>query len=264
MLEDGKIISNLRYKGDYFKVVFDAPRISQACQPGQFVHVRIEALRDRILRRPFSINDAVDGQVKILYKIVGEGTKFLSTLGAGTSCNMMGPSGNGFKSKADKIPLIVTGGYGAAATFMLAKKSPQKGILIAGAKTKDELVLIEEYEKIGFKTLISTDDGSRGEKAFVTKLLDEFILKNKTDIAKFAIYACGPRPMLDATIKIILDNGLDGEISLDHLMCCGVGACLACVVKLKNKSGGWKYSRTCTEGPVFMASDIFLDCQVLI
>ncbi len=258
MIEEAKIISNLRYKGDYFRVVFEAPSISPACGPGQFVHVKIEGLQHRILRRPFSISEACDGEIKILYKIVGEGTKFLSTLGAGASCSMMGPCGNGFRARQDKTPVIIAGGYGAAATLMLAKKAERKGFLIAGARTKDELVLVEEYEKIGFKTIISTDDGSFGQKGLVTLLLEKFIKENGGEIANFAFYSCGPEPMLYAVTRMLISCGTDGEMSLDHLMCCGVGACLACVVKVKNGSGGWKYSRTCTEGPVFMASEIFL------
>ncbi|HRR28249.1 MAG TPA: dihydroorotate dehydrogenase electron transfer subunit [Victivallales bacterium] len=253
-----KIISNLRYKANYFKITFDASDIAKKATPGQFIHLKIEGLRNKILRRPFSINDNENGQIKILYKLVGEGTEFLSTLPPGTICNILGPLGKGFTIYQDKIPVIITGGYGTAATYMLAKVS-RKGFLLAGAKSSSELVLIEDYKKLGFEISISTDDGSEGKKALVTELVEDFIRKNKTNISDFAFYACGPEGMLIALTKILLNNKLDAEISLDHMMCCGVGACLACVVRVKKPGGGWTYSRTCKDGPVFNASNLFLD-----
>lgn len=259
MLEDCRIISNTRYKGDYFKLVFDSPRISPSCRPGQFVHVKIGGPADRMLRRPFSVNDACDGRIRILYKVVGDGTSFLSRLPPGTICNLMGPRGNGFGETSGRTPVIVAGGYGAAATFMLAKNSPKKGFLLAGARTSAELVLIEDYRRIGFDVMISTDDGSEGEKGLVTSLLDKFIRERRSCIGDFSFHACGPEPMLYAMARMLRSEGLDGEVSLDHMMCCGVGACLACVVRLRKQDGGWKYSRTCTDGPVFPASSLFLD-----
>lgn len=259
MLSECKIINNFKYKGDYFKIIFDAPDIAPKCMPGQFVHIKIEGMRDKILRRPFSVNNTENNKLQILYKRVGEGTTFLSTLKPGTVCSIMGPLGRGFTQDKNKIPVIIAGGYGAAATFLLAKNSVQKGFLIAGAKTSSELVLIEDYINLGFTTLISTDDGSQGEKGLVTELLEQFIKERKNELADFTFYACGPEQMLYKTSRILLSNKIDGEISLDHMMCCGVGACLACVIKLKKQGGGWIYSRTCKDGPVFPASKIFLD-----
>jgi dihydroorotate dehydrogenase electron transfer subunit len=259
MLKDSKIVSNKRETGDYFRVIFDAPEISQAANPGQFVHVKIFGLGDRILRRPFSICDcSSDGRLEILYKVVGEGTKFLSELKQGSICNLMGPNGTGFSNPAGKIPVLVTGGYGSAATFMLSKTTPRKGFFLAGAKTADDILLAEKYKANGFDVEIATDDGSVGEKGFVTKLLENFIKRNRNEIANFAFYSCGPEPMLLAVAGLLTQNGVDGELSLDRVMCCGVGACLACVVKIKSgDEKGWRYSRTCIEGPVFKAGEIY-------
>jgi len=261
MLENCRIIRNDCIGGSYRKVVFSAPKISPKVKPGQFVHVQIANLRDRILRRPFSICDAgAKDELMVIYKVIGEGTEVLSNLGKGTECSLMGPQGKPFTVPArDHVPVIVAGGYGCAATYMLAKQSPTKGKILIGAKTSADLILIDEFKKTGFEVLVATEDGSTGQKGLVTKLLEETIRNPPSENLSF--YGCGPRGMLMAMGRLLLKNSLSGELSLDHLMCCGVGACYACVVKVKDetKSDGWRFARTCKEGPVFKAAVIYYD-----
>lgn len=260
MLESGEIISNNQLKGDYFKIEFLAPEICPGVKAGQFVHMRIAELCDIILRRPFSVCDVNDkGILTLIYKIVGQGTLALSKLKPGICCSLMGPLGTGFSplNKNEK-PVIVAGGYGAAATYLLAKKAKNSGILLIGARTQDNLILVDEFKNTGFKVEISTEDGSAGHKGMVTELLQQLIQNNPDE--KFRFYGCGPDPMLMEMGKILLKNSLDGELSLDHVMCCGIGACFACVVKVKDDNPeGWRYARTCKEGPVFKASDIYYE-----
>ena len=258
MLEDAKIISNEVLKGDYRRVEFDAPSISPEVKPGQFVHVQIAQLKDRILRRPFSIcNVSDDGVLTVVYKIVGEGTAKLAELTPGTVCNLMGPLGVPFSAPSgDEVPVLVAGGYGSAATYILARRSANPGILLLGARSEDDLILIDEFEQLGFDVRIATENGARGKKGLVTELLQNVL--NEPGLENRRFYGCGPRGMLMAMGRMLLDNGCDGELSLDHLMCCGVGACFACVVKVKDDNpDGWRYARTCNEGPVFQASDVF-------
>jgi dihydroorotate dehydrogenase electron transfer subunit len=261
MLENCKILENECIGESYNRVVFSAPGICPKVKPGQFVHVQISNLRDRILRRPFSICDAnKKGELTVIYKVVGEGTAVLATLPAGTECSIMGPQGIPFSiPEKNEVPIIVAGGYGSAATYILAKNSPVPGKILMGARTSSDLILIDEFKKTGFEVLLATEDGSTGEKGYVTKLLDGIIKNPPSKNLRF--YGCGPHGMLMALGKMLLQNGLDGELSLDHLMCCGIGACYACVVKVKDetRNDGWRYARTCKEGPVFNAKIIYYD-----
>lgn len=257
MLEDARIISNENLKGGYWKVNFKCPSICPEVKPGQFVHLRISQLRDRILRRPFSICNVTDaGILTIVYKIVGEGTEALSLLREGDICNLMGPMGIPFSNPGEsKIPVIVAGGYGSAATYILAQRSENPGILLLGARTDDDLILIDEFKELGYDVRITTEDGSTGKKGLVTSLLKDILKENNN---QYSFYGCGPHGMLMAMGKILIENGVEGELSLDHLMCCGVGACFACVVKVKDENpDGWRYARTCSEGPVFKASEVY-------
>ncbi|OGV43374.1 MAG: hypothetical protein A2X48_16185 [Lentisphaerae bacterium GWF2_49_21] len=261
MLENCPIIKNECIGGDYYRIVFKAPEICPKVKPGQFVHVQIANLRDRILRRPFSICDATaKGELTVIYKVIGEGTAVLSKLAKGTECSLMGPQGKPFNvPKKNQLPIIVAGGYGSAATYMLAKQSPTKGRILIGARTSSDLILVDEFKRTGFEVLVATEDGSEGKKGFVTKLLDEIIKDPPSKSMSF--YGCGPHGMLMAMGRILLKNTLSGELSLDHLMCCGIGACYACVVKVKDetKTDGWRFARTCKEGPVFPATAIYYE-----
>ncbi len=259
MESNATIISNDILQDDYYIVKFHAPELAKTTQPGQFVHVKIANLKDRILRRPFSIcNVDSDGVLTIAYKVVGEGTKVLAQLKSGAVCNLLGPLGNPFTlPEADEIPVIVAGGYGSAATYILAQRSPQNGILLLGARSKTDLILTDEFAQAGFDVRTATEDGSQGYTGRVTELLPKVFEQHKN--AKLRFYGCGPTGMLMALGKILMANDYaNGELSLDHLMCCGVGACFACVVKVKaDNEDGWRYARTCKEGPVFKASDVY-------
>ena len=255
--EKCKILSNTNLKGEYYKIVFNAPEIiKEGVKPGHFAHVQITGLRDRILRRPFSIfNVEEDGRLEIVYKVVGEGTKFLSKLKQGVICDILGPLGNPYTyTEDDEIPVVVAGGYGSAAMYLLAKNAKQKGVLLIGARNSEDLILMEEYEKIGFEVRVTTDDGSMGYRGFVTELLGEYC-KDK----KYKIFGCGPNPMMYAMADLLQKNDFVGEVSLDHAMCCGIGGCYTCVVKVKDGESDWKYSRTCKEGPVFKSSEIYIE-----
>ena len=261
MYKTGEIISNRCLKGDYYQVVFYAPEIAAKAQAGQFVHVQIANMSANILRRPFSINntDPVKGTVQVTYKVVGSGTEVLSKLSAGAVCDLLGPLGNGYKLPADdEIPVMIAGGYGTAAMFMISKLAKNKGILLAGARSDADLILLEDYAALGCEVKAATNDGSVGVKGFVTLLLDD-ILKNPAPGAKYRFYACGPTPMLMATGQMLCAaERADGELSLDHVMCCGVGACFACVVKVKD-GDSFRYARSCSEGPVFTAGEVYYE-----
>ena len=256
------ILKNEPLQSSYMRVVFHAPEIAKEAKGGQFVHVRIPAMKDRILRRPFSISntDSVEGTLTVVYKVVGHGTEELAALREGAVCEILGPLGNAYTPPDENTyPILAAGGYGTAALYLVAKHAPVKGVLLLGARSKEDLILVEEFEKLGFEVKIATNDGSVGHKGFVTELLPG-VLEGR-DPSKCRIYGCGPTPMLLALGKLSMDLGVcpQTELSLDQHMCCGVGACFACVVKVKDESNadGWRFSRSCKEGPVYNATEVY-------
>lgn len=256
---NGQIIENSRLKGDYFLVRFHAPEICRKARAGQFVHVRIDAAGDRILRRPFSIQECDGDALSVVYKTVGHGTQRLSELKPGAVCDLMGPLGIGFTDpESDATPVLVAGGYGAAATYMLTKQISQRGIFLLGARGEEDVLLTDAYEKVGYDVRVATNDGSRGYRGFVTVLVEQLLKERPNE--KFFFYGCGPNAMLMALARILQKEKQPGELSIDHLMCCGVGACFACVVKIKaDTPEGWRYARTCSEGPVFNLDTVYVE-----
>ena len=255
-----RIKRNEALKSGYRRIVFDAPEIAARAKGGQFVHVRIPPLRDRILRRPFSISNAdpVSGELTVVYKVVGHGTAELARMREGESCRILGPLGKAYTvPSSETFPVLVAGGYGSAALYLTAKNAPRKGILLLGARTGDDLILVEDFEQLGFEVRIATDDGSAGHRGLVTDLLEDALAGR--DRAGCMVYGCGPTPMLLALGRLTLEKQVSAELSLDQHMCCGVGACFACVVKIKDASSpdGWRYSRSCKEGPVYNAEEVY-------
>ena len=252
-----EIIDNVNLKGDYFQIRFSAPEVAAEAKPGHFVHVRIDERRDFMLRRPFSIKDAENGVLTLLYKVVGKGTDALSKLQNGDLCDIMGPQGRPFTPQADHRALIIVGGYGAAATWQLTKSMPG-GVVLLGARSESDLLLTKEYAEAGFDVRVATNDGSVGKKGFVTELIPELLAAPAEK--PFFVYGCGPKPMLMALAALMGKEKMEGELSLDEIMCCGVGSCFGCVVKVndENSPDKFRYARSCKEGPVFPAEDIYI------
>ncbi len=255
----GTILDNDRLKGDYYLVRFHAPLICAEARAGQFVHVRINDHFDRILRRPFSIHNCENDALSVVYKVVGHGTKELAELRKGDVCDLMGPLGIGFTEPPEGVvPVLVAGGYGAAATYLLTKQVKERGVFLIGARSEQDVLLTDAYRAAGYDVRIATNDGSIGHKGFVTDLIDGVIADYAGKTLFF--YGCGPHPMLMAMARLLQGKGLRGELSIDHLMCCGVGACFACVVKVKADSPeGWAYARACNEGPVFNLDSVYVE-----
>jgi len=247
-----QIVSNERDAESYFRLVLRAPQIAPLIQPGQFTHLRIPPLKDALLRRPFSIFQVAGDTFSILYKTVGKGTDVLSRIRAGEELSAIAPLGHGFTvpKPGDETPLLVAGGYGMAAMYLLAQRSPQKGIVFVGGRKRVDILCEQEFTALGWDVRVTTEDGSHGEMGLVTKPLLAEIKNRNSEIRNRKLFACGPTPMLKAVAKIAEDFNAPAELSMDEHMCCGVGVCLTCVIPVKS-GDGWDYQRTCTEGPVF-------------
>jgi len=252
-----QIIANERDTDAYYRLVLRAPQIAPLIRPGQFAHVRILPLKEALLRRPFSIFQATNDTFSILYKTVGNGTEVLSRMRAGEELSVIAPLGHGFTGPqpGGETPLLVAGGYGMAAMFLLAERSPQKGLVLVGGRRRVDILCEREFAAIGWEVRATTEDGSHGVKGLVTQpLLAE--LQRKAPRQK--LYACGPTPMLKAVGKLAAEFQVPAELSMDEHMCCGVGTCLACVIRVQ-AGDGWEYQRTCTEGPVYDSRQIVWD-----
>lgn len=243
--------------GGYLHLRLNADAVAADAVPGQFVHVRVPGLEATALRRPFSIFNAQDGQLELLYKKVGRGTEALAHLKSGDEVNVMGPLGHGFPVKCAGVPLLVGGGYGVAPLYFLARRlladaSVPTIHLFIGGRTGNDLLALDRFEALGgIEIHLATNDGSAGAKGLVTDPLDDVLIDLRTRGEKFEIFACGPDPMLKAVAQRATGTGSKGWISMDRHMVCGVGACYACIQKTVRGN-----SRCCIEGPVFAAEDL--------
>ena len=247
----------------YRTLVFKAPQIAAAVVPGQFVHVKVPRLDDASLRRPFSVfdADAGAGTLTVLYKIVGRGTEALAKELAGAEVEVIGPLGFGFPVACDGVPLLVGGGYGVAPLYFLAKRLIEKGlkekpVLFVGGRTKADLLAVDKFIELGVDVRTATNDGSEGTMGFVTAPLDAELVKLRSDGRSFEFFTCGPDGLLKAVSDRALATGAKGWISMDRHMICGVGACFACIQKLKRPNGEVWNARCCVNGPVFKAEEI--------
>jgi len=254
--EHSIVIEHRLFQGDYRLLCLSAPAIGPLVQPGQFVHLRIPRFEHAVLRRPFSVFKADAKGLSILYKSVGRGTAALATVVEGEPVNLLGPLGNGFPNLGkNKIPVLVAGGYGNAALYLQAAKLPVKGIAFFGGRTAGDILCVDEFKALGWDVRVTTDDGSLGQKGFVTAALDLWLAENKEKFQTLELFACGPNAMLKAVGDRAIKKGLTAWLSMDRNMACGVGACLTCVIKRKT-ADGWEWARCCKDGPVFNANEI--------
>lgn len=214
--------------------------------PGQFVEVRIDGSSQTMLRRPISINfvDYDANELWLLVAMVGDGTRCLGQLKPGDIVNCVLPLGNGFtmpKSSEEKF-LLVGGGVGVAPLLYMGERMKAMGAeptFLLGARTKDDLLMLDEFEKYG-RVFVTTEDGSCGEQGFVT---NHSLLQNETfDM----ISTCGPKPMMMAVARYAAKADVECEVSLENMMACGLGACLCCVEKTIEGN-----LCVCKDGPVF-------------
>lgn len=260
LIENTRILSHRLLKGGYRLLTLKSEKIAPLVQPGQFVHLRVASLADAVLRRPFSIFRAQAGRLAILYKTVGKGTKAMESLRAGDKVNILGPLGNGFpKARKHNLPVLVAGGYGMAALYLTAQRTKVKGIVFVGGKSADDILCTDDFRKLGWDVRVATEDGSAGQKGLVTRILDDWLKKELRGRTP-EFFACGPNGLLKAVCKRIEHGNWLGWVSMDRHMGCGLGACLACVQKVRTQDAAgketWIWARVCTEGPVFACRDI--------
>ena len=210
--------------------------------PGQFVNVALEGF---FLRRPISVCDLEDGVLTLIYKVVGGGTQKMSSLLPGDKLDLLTGLGNGYDlEKCGEAPVLIGGGVGVPPLYLLAKRLCARGKspkVILGFNTASEVFCEDNFRTLGLEVFVTTADGSKGIKGFVT---DAFKNCGGFDYT----YACGPEPMLKAVYSAC---GADGQYSFEERMGCGFGACMGCTCKTK-----YGNKRICREGPVLEREEI--------
>ncbi len=252
--ESCRVLEHVDIGAGYRYLALEAPAIVAAAEPGQFVHVKVPALEQSALRRPFSIFNAEGTKLELLYKTVGRGTLALNAAKPGDAVSVMGPLGHGFPTTCSAAPLLVGGGFGVAPLYFLARRLKASGAepkLFVGGRTKADLLALDRFAALGVEVFPATNDGSAGVKGLVTDPLDDEMIALKESGRPFELFACGPDPMLKAVALRATGAKVPGWISMDRHMICGVGACYACIQKTVRGN-----SRCCIEGPVFRAEDL--------
>lgn len=247
------VISQQRIATGVYSMWIQTKDIAEAAVAGQFISVYCKD-GAKLLPRPISICE-VDKEKKtlrIVYRVVGGGTEEMSGYMEGDTIDILGPLGNGFFQK-EKKAILIGGGIGIPPMVELAKELQGKCEVQIVAGYRDELFLTDELEANG-ALYIATEDGSAGTQGTVLDAI------RANDITGDVIYACGPTPMLRAIKGYAAEMGIEAQISLEEKMACGIGACLACVCKSKEKDhhSNVNNKRICKDGPVFLAEEVEL------
>lgn len=254
-----ELVKKEQLKPDIFKFSVKAPNIVKNSKPGNFIEIRVTDQTEPFLRRPISIYnlDRENGILEFIFQVKGKGTKILAQREVGSQIDIVGPIGYGtFQYENYENLAIIGGGIGVFPLYELAKCAKQANKNVTtylGFRSKDFVVLENEFKEVSNKLVLTTDDGSYAEKGFAINYLEKDIEEGKID----SIYACGPLPMLKAVQKLALEKDIPCQISLEEKMACGLGVCLGCAVKTaKSSKENPEYWHVCKAGPVFNAKDV--------
>lgn len=243
---DLRVLSVQHFNDKYVLIKLSSDEKLPPMLPGQFVEVRVDGTPDTFLRRPISINqvDYERNELWLLVAAIGKGTRCLATLQAGDSLNCVLPLGNGFTmpQTAEDKWLLIGGGVGIAPLLYFGHEIVRMGAqptFLLGARSEKDLLELDDFRQLG-TVCITTEDGSAGEKGFVTN--HSILQQEHFD----QISTCGPNPMMKAVARMANELGIPCEASLENMMACGVGACLCCVEKTTEGN-----LCVCKDGPVF-------------
>jgi dihydroorotate dehydrogenase electron transfer subunit len=265
------VVENVPLARNTYRIRLAGAELAAAILPGQFLMLRLPGTTDPLLGRPFALYDTVlDGDrpasLDVVYLVVGKMTARLAELRAGDRLEAWGPLGNGFPALdgVRHVGLVAGGigqtpflayvrqllggrGYGGQA----ARKGAERVSVYYGVRSADLAAGVDDFRAAGATVHLATDDGSLGEKGFVTQLLER---QGPPD----HLVGCGPEPMLHALARLARRWKTPCHVSLETPMACGVGVCFSCVVKVKTEQG-WDYRRCCVEGPVFDSAGLAIE-----
>lgn len=280
-VEEARILANEPHEGAQFVLRLEAPRVAAAARAGSFVHVQCEP--SRRMRRPISIMraDTQSGMIELLYKVVGEGTRLLSSRQPEERLSLLGPIGTPFRPHPERPrALLIGGGVGMPPMVFLAdalrrdaadyrpfaifgsevpfpfKPRPSQ-IIVPGipAGVTAAMPLLEDW---GCASRLTSLQGFAGcHQGYVTDIARTWLnALNDTERGEVEVFACGPHPMLEAVAILAREYDLPCQVSLEEFMACGIGGCAGCVVEVQTESGP-AMKRVCVDGPVFDAQSVF-------
>lgn len=253
-----KVTSVTRLAEGIFSMWLSAPEIAGQAVPGQFISLYCKDT-DKLLPRPISLCEIERGEglLRLVFRVVGAGTKEFSEMNPGEEIKILGPLGNGFPieggDSTGKRAVLIGGGIGIPPLLQLSKEIPGEVTIVVGYRNSDTF-LLKDLEKAADHVVIATEDGSIGTKGNVIDAIREGQIKG--DI----VYSCGPTPMLRGVKAWSMEENIPAWISMEEKMACGIGACLACVCRSKDVDDHSKVNnkRICKDGPVFLATEIEL------
>jgi NAD(P)H-flavin reductase len=242
-------VSGRRPVGAYVELTLAAPEIAARTEPGQFVAFAVGGpTSSHLLRRSIAIAGADDGAVTVVVAPHGPGSTWLAGLQVGDPVDVVGPLGRPYPMPDNGTPaLLVGGGYGAAALVGLAARLRAAGspvTAVCGAASADRLSSVDELAELA-EVVVTTDDGSAGRRGWVTDASAGVL--EQVGI----VYACGPMGMLRAVAEQATAAGVPSYVAVEESMACGIGVCMTCVLPVIGADGRTRFSRSCTEGPVF-------------
>ena len=250
-------------QGDVYKLTLRAPEIARRAVAGQFVEVKVTPGRaaaglDPLLRRPFSLCEIRpdEGIVSLIYRVVGRGTAALAGVAVGAEIDLMGPLGHSFPDPAAGAGrlVLVGGGLGFPPMVAAAERAVSAGRsvqAVVGARTGAYLAGLLELEAAGVHLVVTTDDGSVGQRGLVTAPLGALLAAGQVG----EVWACGPEVMLAAVKTRCVEAGIPCFVSVERHMACGFGACIGCTVP---RAGAPGFLKACQDGPVFAAEEVEL------
>jgi dihydroorotate dehydrogenase electron transfer subunit len=260
-----RVIANRPLSSDYNVLSLAAPAIAAVAAPGQFVMLKPGGGGLPLLRRPFSVFEIVrdaDGTARgltILSKRIGVSTSLLYDARDGQRVDCLGPLGRPFTIVDPPAEAwMIAGGVGLAPFVTLAQALRARGVastLFYGAGRAEELFYLDFFRGLGVDLVLTTEDGSAGERGRVVAPLDRK-LAALSPSAAVMLYACGPEGMLAAVARTATTHGRPCEVSVERIMGCGLGGCYSCVVPMRGDAGTFHHVRSCIAGPVLKADQI--------
>jgi len=263
-----EVVANTPLSRDYNVLALAAPAIAAAAEPGQFVMVKGGLGHDPLLRRPFSVFERLRDErgapsgITLLNKRIGASTRLLYDARPGQRIPCLGPLGRPFTTVEPPAEAwMVAGGVGLAPFASLAEALAARGVastLFYGARTGAELFHLDFFRRLGVRLLLTTEDGSTGERGRVIAPLDRELAARPAH-EPVVVYACGPEGMLAAVAKSAARSGRPCQVSVERIMGCGLGGCYSCVVPLRDEHGHAHHVRSCLAGPVLAGDQIVWD-----
>jgi dihydroorotate dehydrogenase electron transfer subunit len=258
-----RVVANRALSPDYNVLALAAPELAAAA-PGQFVMIKAGRGHDPLLRRPFSVFEILRDErgapagISILNKRIGVSTGLLYAAHPGQRVDCLGPLGRPFTIvEPPGEGWMVAGGVGLAPFAGLAAALRARGVatvLFYGARSGAELFHLDFFRDLGVELVLTTEDGSVGERGRIVAPLDRRLATRQQDAA-IMVYACGPEGMLAAAARTAARHGRPCQVSVERIMGCGLGGCYSCVVPMRTDEGRVHHVRSCIAGPV-LAGDL--------